>query len=122
MSHLFRAFIEENPQLWQDDLKYDIYCAAERTVELEDSFIDLCFENAQIPDLTPEDVKKYIRYITDRRLLGIGLKGIFEVVENPLPWLDYMLNGIEHTNFFENRATEYSRASTTGNWQDIFIT
>jgi ribonucleoside-diphosphate reductase beta chain len=119
MSHLFRAFIEENPQLWQDDLKYDIYCAAERTVELEDSFIDLCFENAQIPDLTPEDVKKYIRYITDRRLLGIGLKGIFEVVENPLPWLDYMLNGIEHTNFFENRATEYSRASTTGNFYNI---
>jgi hypothetical protein len=22
--------------------------------------------------------------------------------------------------FFENRATEYARASTTGNWQDIF--
>jgi len=31
-----------------------------------------------------------------------------------------MLNGVEHTNFFENRATEYARASTTGNWQDIF--
>jgi ribonucleoside-diphosphate reductase beta chain len=31
-----------------------------------------------------------------------------------------MLNGVEHTNFFENRATEYSKASTTGNWKDIF--
>jgi ribonucleoside-diphosphate reductase beta chain len=30
------------------------------------------------------------------------------------------LNGVEHANFFEQRATEYSRASTTGNWQDIF--
>ena len=52
--------------------------------------------------------------------LGLGMKKIFGSESNPLPWLDYMLNGVEHTNFFENRATEYSRASTTGNWQDIF--
>ena len=48
------------------------------------------------------------------------MKKIFSSEENPLPWLDYMLNAVEHTNFFENRATEYARASTTGNWQDIF--
>ena len=120
MSQLFRTFIKENPDLWTDDLKYEIYCAAERTVELEDAFIDLCFENAEVPDLTAKEIKDYIRYIADRRLLGLGLKKIFGSEDNPLPWLDYMLNGVEHTNFFENRATEYARASTTGNWQDIF--
>ena len=40
--------------------------------------------------------------------------------ENPLPWLDEILNGVEHTNFFENRVTEYSKASTTGTWEDVF--
>ncbi len=39
---------------------------------------------------------------------------------NPLPWLDAMLNGVEHTNFFENRATEYSKAATRGSWEDAF--
>lgn len=120
MSRLFRTFIEENPELWRDELKYEIYCAAERTVELEDAFIDLCFEGADIPDLTAEEVKEYIRYIADRRLLGLGCKKIFKSEENPLPWIDYMTTGVEHTNFFENRATEYARSSTTGNWQDIF--
>src|SRR5210317_2405625 len=120
MSQLFRTFVKENPEIWTDELKYEVYCAAERTVELEDAFIDLCFEGATIPDLKPEEVKEYIRYIADRRLLGLGMKKIFHSTENPLPWLDYMLNAVEHTNFFENRATEYARASTTGNWQDIF--
>ena len=120
MSKLFRTFIQENPELWTDDLKYEIYCAAERTVELEDAFIELCFKGAEVPDLTPQQVKDYIRFIADRRLAGLGLKGIFHSKENPLPWLDYILNGVEHTNFFENRATEYSKGSTTGNWQDIF--
>jgi ribonucleoside-diphosphate reductase beta chain len=32
-----------------------------------------------------------------------------------------MLNAVEHTNFFENRATEYSRASTAGTWDEAFV-
>ena len=120
MSRLFKELIRENPELWTDELKYEIYCAAERTVELEDAFIDTCFESAKILNLSSEEVKEYIRYIADRRLLGIGMKAIFKSSKNPLPWLDYILNGVEHTNFFENRATEYARASTTGNWKDIF--
>jgi ribonucleoside-diphosphate reductase beta chain len=34
--------------------------------------------------------------------------------------MDQMLNGAEHTNFFENRATEYSKASTQGTWEEAF--
>ena len=120
MSQLFKTFIREHPEIWNDELKYEIYCAAERVVELEDAFIDICFENCVIPDLTPQEVKEYIRYIADRRLLGLGMKKIFHSEKNPLPWIDYMLNAVEHTNFFENRATEYGRATTSGNWQDIF--
>ena len=31
------------------------------------------------------------------------------VSKNPLQWLDIMINAKEHTNFFENRATEYAK-------------
>ncbi len=120
VSRLFREFISENPEIWTDKLKYEIYCAAERVVELEDKFIDVCFDKADIPDLTAKEVKEYIRYIADRRLLGLGMKAIFHSTENPLPWIDMQINAVEHTNFFENRATEYAKASTQGNWQDIF--
>ena len=121
LSKLFRTFIAENPEIWTDKLKYEIYCAAERVVELEDKFIDICFNKADIPDLTADEVKEYIRYIADRRLLGLGMKNIFHSSdENPLPWIDMQVNAVEHTNFFENRATEYAKASTQGNWQDIF--
>jgi ribonucleoside-diphosphate reductase beta chain len=118
---LFRTFISENPELWTDKLKYEIYCAAERTVELEDKFIDVCFAKAQVPDLTAKEVKEYIRYIADRRLLQLGMKKIFHSTENPLPWIDMQVNAVEHTNFFENRATEYAKSSTQGNWEDVFV-
>ena len=45
---------------------------------------------------------------------------IYKVDKNPLTWLDTMLNAVEHMNFFEGRATEYSKASTKGNWSEAF--
>jgi ribonucleoside-diphosphate reductase beta chain len=42
------------------------------------------------------------------------------VDEHPLPWLAPLLNGVEHANFFETRATEYSKAATRGNWNEVW--
>lgn len=120
LTQLFRTFIEENPKLWTKKLKDDIRRAFEEIVRQEDAFIDLCFEQGGIEGLTAADVKLYIRYIADRRLIGLGLKGIFKVKKNPLPWVDYMINGHEHANFFEARATEYSKATTKGTWSDVW--
>ena len=64
--------------------------------------------------MTAEEIKKYIRYIADWRLGQLGLKPIYMVDEHPLPWLAPLLNGVEHANFFETRATEYSKAATRG--------
>jgi len=120
MIKLFNAFIQENQDIWDDELKAEITECCEITIEHEDAFIDLCFEMGEIEGMTPKDVKQYIRYIGDRRLQQLGLEAIYGVSENPLPWMDEMLNGAEHTNFFENRSTEYSKASTGGTWESVF--
>jgi len=115
MIKLFHELIKENPQVWTEQFKADIYQTARDMVDLEDKFIDLAFEMGGIRGLKPEDVKKYIRYIADRRLLQLSLKPNYKIKDNPLSWLDWVLNGVEHTNFFENRATEYAKGSMTGN-------
>lgn len=120
LTRLFKEYIKENRNIWTDELKKAIYDAATEIVNQEDMFIDLCFEMKGIQGLEPEEVKEYIRYIADRRLISLGMKGIFKRKENPLPWLDYILNGAEHSNFFEARATEYSKAATKGNWKDVW--
>ena len=117
---LFRTFVQENPEVWDEELKGRIYEACATIVHFEDAFIDLAFEMGNVEGLTSREVKRYIRYIADRRLSQLGLKDIYMIDTNPLPWLDEILNGVEHTNFFENRVTEYSKASTTGSWEDVF--
>ena len=120
MIKLFNAFIEENRDIWDDELKNEITESCRTIIGFEDAFIDLAFEQGPIEGLTPQEVKNYIRYIGDRRLQQLNLQPIFMIEKNPLPWMDEMLNGAEHTNFFENRATEYSKASTQGSWEEVF--
>ena len=120
MIKLFRTYIEENREIWTDELKSKIYTIAEKMVQLEDKFIDLAFGTGAMEDLSHEDVKKYIRYIADRRLISLGLKGIFKVKKNPLPWVEEMINAPTHTNFFENRATDYAKGALSGDWGDVW--
>jgi ribonucleoside-diphosphate reductase beta chain len=120
MIKLFRTYVEENREIWNDELKGRIYTIAEKMVELEDRFIDLAFNMGGISGLSSDDVKKYIRYIADRRLISLGLKGIFKVKKNPLPWVEEMINAPTHTNFFENRATDYAKGALSGDWTDVW--
>jgi glutaredoxin 3 len=117
---LFRQFCVEHPKVVDDDFKADIYIMARLAVKLEDKFVDLAYKMGEIEGLDASEVKSYIRYITDRRLLQLGLKTNFKVKENPLPWLEWVLNGADHTNFFENRVTEYEVAGLSGSWDNAY--
>ena len=120
MIKLFHCLLDEKPKVWNDDFKKTLYDICRDMVSLEDKFIDLAFALGPVQGLTPDEVKQYIRHIADRRLLQLGLKPNYGVKENPLEWVDWVVNGVEHTNFFENRATEYAKGAMTGTWADAF--
>ena len=119
---LFREFTDEHPRIVNDELKSKIYQMAENAVALEDKFIQLAFKGNSVQGLTKKEVRDYIRHIADRRLLQLGLKPLFKQKKNPLPWLDWVLNGASHDNFFEKRVTEYSVVGMEGEdygWDEI---
>jgi len=76
----------------------------------------LAFDMGPVEGMTASDIKAYIRYIADWRLKQLGLPTVYGVDKHPLPWLTEILNGVEHANFFEARATEYSKGATQGDW------
>ncbi|MBK2239455.1 ribonucleotide-diphosphate reductase subunit beta [Francisella tularensis] len=117
---LFRIYCQENPYIVDNEFKKEIYLMASKAVELEDRFIELAYELGTIEGLKADEVKQYIRHITDRRLNQLGLKEIYNIEKNPLTWLEWILNGADHTNFFENRVTEYEVAGLTGSWDEAY--
>ena len=112
---LYHAFNKETNAVTKA-VADDIVDCCKHVVGLEDKFIDLAFEAGDVQGMTPDDIKQYIRFIADWRLRQLQLPEVYGVKENPLPWLQSLLSGVEHANFFEARATEYSKAATKGSW------
>jgi len=110
---LFRTFVSENPDIWDDSLKKDIYEAARITVELEDAFIDKAFELGSIEGLDPKDLKAFIRHRCNTKLEDLGLKKNWKNIDQDalrrMEWFDVMSAGVNHADFFAQRVTDYSR-------------
>ena len=116
MVKLFRAFCDEHPRIVTDEFKKAIYDMFRTGVSLEDKVIDNAYEMGVVEGLDASEVKQYIRYLADRRLIQLGLKGNWKVKENPLPWLDWIINGASHKNFFEGTVTDYNADGMEGDW------
>jgi ribonucleoside-diphosphate reductase beta chain len=111
---LFRRFVEDHPEIVDDEFKKDIYTMFRIAIDLEDKFIDLSFADGGPKGLSKDDTKKYIRYIADRRLVQLGLKPNWQVETNPLGWIDHIVSGDTQKNFFEGRVTDYSHLGLSG--------
>jgi len=114
MSRLFREFCNEHGRIVNDDFKREVYKMARQVVKLEDKVIDLAYQAGDIVGLDKGEVKTYIRYLADRRLIQMGFKGNFKVKENPLPWVEELTSGDSMSNFFEKTVTDYSAVGMTG--------
>lgn len=134
MISLFRIFIHENSQcscnclmgcscIRLEHLKKTVYTIAKHMVELEDAFINLAYnkyaENEVFMNISKTNLKKYIRFIANKRLKTMGYNYIFEEKVNPLPEFEIMINAPINTNFFENRPTDYAKTDN-GDWGNVW--
>lgn len=117
---LFHQWVNEHPEIDKEKLAAKLAKVCQEIVSHEDKFIDLAFEAGTVEGLSPAEVKAYIRYMADIRLVQLGLDPIYNIGPNPLPWMDAILNGVEFAAFFEQKATEYSKGATEGNWEDVW--
>lgn len=110
---LFRTLIAEYPEIWNDELKQQIYQAARDTVELEDAFIDKAFELGPIEGLDPEDLKAFIRFRANTKLQDLGLKSNWKNIDKEallrMQWFDVLSGGVSHADFFASRISDYAK-------------
>ncbi len=108
-AQLFRTFIEENPDIWDDALKFDIYEAIREVAAYEYDLVDYLEADSKF--------KSYIDYTADNALAELGMKRNWSTTTNPLPYMDDVV-GTVLTDFFSGSVTAYTK-SVEGSWSDI---
>ena len=96
-------------------------------VDAEIAFVDDLLPQP-IAGLSPEEVKRFVRYNANRRLMALGWEPIDDgkgnfVLENPFPWSAEIIYLKKNENFFETTVTEYGKLSNlqeAGSEQELF--
>lgn len=122
---LFNTFIGENPEIWTDELKKDIYDGARLTVLLEDNFLDDAFSLGDVEGLAKDDLKQYIRHRANTKLGDLGLKTNWKNVDKEAvirisTWMDVLSAGVEQKDFFSGRPTGYSHGTAQFTHETVF--
>lgn len=120
---LFRTFVGENPDIFDERLKAEIYDAARLTVDLEDAFIGKAFEFGPVEGLDIDDLKNFIRFRTNTKLHDLGLESLWQIDKdalNRLQWFDILSAGASCADFFAQRVSDYAKGTMDFStiWED----
>ncbi len=101
---VIRVAREEEPDLFDDELKAQIVQMLSEAVDCECRFSEDVLSGG-VAGLSTRDMRQYLEYCADQRLAQLGLPKHFGA-RNPFPFMD-LQDVQELTNFFERRVSAY---------------
>jgi ribonucleoside-diphosphate reductase beta chain len=110
---LFRTLIKENKNLKTPELEAAINEAALLSLQLELDFIDKVYELGDLEGCSKYNLTNFIKNRVNTKLGDLGYNPIVGDVDmtavNEMKWFDALSAGKQHTDFFANRVTNYSK-------------
>lgn len=119
---LFRVLCEENPKLLLT-IENNIYNGILLALENEFIFIDKIFQKGDLTSISKEQLKNFMKDRANRKLLELGLNEKFKINQDLLDemnWFYMIISCEQHTDFFDNRETNYSKPNNDWNTENLF--
>ena len=110
--NIIKELKNENPHIFNEELIEEFREMMRMGVEHEISWGQYVTNN-EILGLNHELIEKYIKYISNLRLIAVGFDPLYpEIVSHPMEWIDSFsrLNSTK-TDFFEAKVTNYTKAA-----------
>ena len=112
---VFRQLIKEKPELNTPELKEDIRQAALLSLKLELDFIDKVYEMGDLEGCTKYDLVSFIKHRTNTKMADLGYDPVVNDIDmdaiQRMKWFNSLSAGKQHTDFFANRVTNYSKGA-----------
>jgi len=121
---LFRTLIKENPDLNTPELEAAINEAALLSLQLELNFIEKVYELGDLEGCSKYNLTNFIKNRVNTKLADLGYTPILTDIDmkavNEMKWFDSLSAGKQHTDFFANRVTNYSKGHLEWDAASIF--
>ena len=75
-----------------EECQLDAFNLFYEAVEQEKQWAEYLFKDGSMIGLNKDILCQYVEYITNQRLVAVGLPKMFEIDQNPIPWINNWLN------------------------------
>jgi len=113
---LFRTLLQELKDKgeitaeYEEELKQDIYKAAETVLEHERKIISKIFEKGKIDGITDTQLEHFAQSRINLCLRNLGYENLYKVEYNPVgEWFYKGINGYQMQDFFNSQGNQYQR-------------
>jgi len=121
---LFRTLLEEKPELKTPELEAAINEAALLSLKLELDFIEKVYEMGDLEGCSKDDLISFIKHRVNTKMGDLGYRPIVNGIDvkavERMKWFDHLSAGKQHTDFFANRVTNYSKGVQDWDAASIF--
>lgn len=114
---------DEYPEWFDQDFYDKIYRACKKAFDAEVKIIDWIFGEGEIESVSKKSVIEFIKSRFNSSLEGIGGKTIFDVDENELSelyWMVEAIYGYVRNDFFSTQGTNYTKFQKSITSKDLF--
>ncbi len=99
-----RQIREEEPDLFDDSMRDEVYAMLEEAIACEVQFAEDVLSGG-VAGISTRDMRQYLQHCADNHFVRLGMPKRYDV-RNPLPFME-LQDVQELTNFFERRVSSY---------------
>lgn len=121
--YIIKQVQKEFPDWFNEDFYAKLYRACKKAYESECNIIDWIFEKGDLPFLTRDVLKEYVKHRFNDSLAMIGGDKVFEVDPDKvgqLKWFDDEIYAEVNTDFFHKKPVTYSKKVKAIRAEDLF--
>lgn len=121
--HTINLIKKEYPEWFDQDFYDKIYRACKKAFDAELKIIDWIFEKGEISSVSKASIIEFIKSRFNASLKEIGGESIFEIDENILSELYWMIEAIYayvRNDFFNTQGTNYTKFQKSTTAKDLF--
>jgi len=117
---VFKAVLEEYPQLRNEELESFAKNTFERAAQLEIKWSKYIIGDS-FEGINESDLEAYIKFMANKRLNELGFDKLYpEYNKNPLPWIKaYSDVNSGKSDFFEQKSRQYTKVSDENGFDEL---
>lgn len=120
---LYQILRKDHPELFTDDIFEELKGLAKDAFDAEMDIVDWIFDGKDLDFLSINSVKNYIKQRYNKSFIELGLEPVHEVDDElyrKVEWFDIEILAAKENDFFNKRATDYSKKQRSVTVDDLF--